>query len=58
MGANKAKLRRERKKLAQSQQKAPPPEQERRVKSWMIRLAFMIPPMLYACYLVWDLSRQ
>jgi hypothetical protein len=58
MGTNKSKLRRERKKQAQSQPQVSPPEQKRFTSGWATRLAFMIPPVLYACYLVWDLSRQ
>jgi hypothetical protein len=58
MGTNKSKLRRERKKQAQSQPQVSPPEQKRFANGWATRLAFMIPPVLYACYLVWDLGWQ
>ncbi len=55
---NKAKLRRERKKGANSQEEAPQPSQKRPMAEWKIRLLALIPPILFACYLVWDLSKQ
>ncbi len=58
MARNKARLRRERKKGGNPQEAAPPPDQKRPMAEWKIRLLALIPPILFACYLVWDLSRQ
>ena len=58
MGVNKSKLRRERKLAAKRTEEPPVPQEERSVKPWVMRLIMMIPPVLYACYLVWDMSRQ
>jgi hypothetical protein len=55
---NKAKLRREKKQVLPSQQQPQAPEQERKMKTWVIRLIMLIPPILYACYLVWDMYQQ
>ena len=55
MGANKSKLRRERKQVVKPQIQAPMPEQERKIKGWVVRLLMLIPVFLYACYLAWDL---
>jgi hypothetical protein len=58
MGVNKSKLRRERKMAAKAQSEPPAPEQDRPMNPWVMRLIMMAPPVLYASYLVWDLSRQ
>lgn len=58
MGVNKSKLRRERKLAAKRLEQPPAPHEERSVKPWVMRLIMMVPPVLYACYLVWDMSRQ
>ncbi|NLX18012.1 MAG: hypothetical protein GXY53_01825 [Desulfobulbus sp.] len=60
MGVNKGKLRRERKNDAKLrlQQQRNPPDEGRPIKPWVLRLIMMVPPVLYACYLVWDMSRQ
>ncbi|MDY0391338.1 hypothetical protein [Desulfobulbus oligotrophicus] len=60
MGTNKGKLRRERKKTARErmQQQEKQPDEGRPIKPWVLRLIMMVPPVLYACYLVWDMSRQ
>lgn len=59
MGINKSKLRRERKQAAKERmQHQQEPEQGRPIKPWVMRLIMMVPPVLYACYLVWDMSRQ
>lgn len=55
---NKARLRREKKKGANLQEAASPPNQKKPMEQWKIRLLALIPPILFACYLVWDLSRQ
>lgn len=57
MGVNKAKSRRERKQGEKPQQ-APAPDQGRKIKAWEMRLLMMIPPILYACYLIWDMYQQ
>jgi len=58
MGVNKSKARRERKKEEKLSTQPPAAEQDRQIKPWVMRLIMMIPPVLYACYLVWDMSRQ
>jgi len=58
MGVNKSKARRERKKEEKLSTQPPALEQDRQIKPWVMRLIMMIPPVLYACYLVWDMSRQ
>jgi len=58
MGVNKAKSRRERKLAEKPQQQAPVPDQGRKIKAWEMRLLMMIPPVLYACYLIWDMYQQ
>jgi len=58
MGVNKSKMRRERRKTTKSQAQAPVPGQGRPIKPWVMRLIMMVPPVLYACYLAWDLNRQ
>lgn len=58
MGVNKSKLRRERKLAAKNSVQPPAPQEGRPVKPWVMRLIMMVPPVLYACYLVWDLSKQ
>lgn len=58
MGVNKSKRRRERKLAAKRSIQPPDAQEGRPVKPWVVRLLMMIPPVLYACYLVWDLSRQ
>jgi hypothetical protein len=57
-GMNKSKLRREKKQVVHPRQQAQAPEQERKMKTWVIRLIMLIPPFLYACYLVWDMYQQ
>lgn len=54
---NKARLRREKKKGANPQEAAPP-NQKQPMAEWKIRLLALIPPILFACYLIWDLGRQ
>jgi len=58
MGVNKSKARRERKMEEKLSTQPPALEQDRQIKPWVMRLIMMIPPVLYACYLVWDMSRQ
>lgn len=58
MGVNKSKLRRERKLAAKQSAQPPEPQEGRPIKPWVMRLIMMVPPVLYACYLVWDMSRQ
>lgn len=55
---NKSKLRRERRKGAQLQPQELPANQERKMKGWVLRLIMIVPPALFACYLIWDLGRQ
>lgn len=55
---NKARLRREKKKNSMPQDAPAPPLQKRPMAEWKIRLLALIPPILFACYLVWDLSKQ
>ena len=57
MGVNKAKLRRERKQATKERmQHQLESEQGKPIKPWVMRLIMMVPPVLYACYLVWDMS--
>ena len=59
MGVNKAKIRRERKSEAKERMKQQvEPEQGKPIKPWVMRLIMMVPPVLYACYLVWDMYKQ
>ena len=59
MGVNKAKMRRERKSVEKKRIKQQVgPEQGKPIKPWVMRLIMMVPPVLYACYLVWDMYNQ
>jgi len=58
MGMNKSKLRREKKQGVHSQQQAQAPEEEPKIQGWVMRLIMLVPPSLYACYLIWDMYRQ
>jgi hypothetical protein len=59
MGVNKSKLRRERKgAVKERMQQQAEPEQGKPIKPWLMRLIMMVPPVLYACYLVWDMYQQ
>ncbi len=57
MGVNKSKLRRERKGVVKERtQPQAEPEQGKPIKPWVLRLIMMVPPVLYACYLAWEMN--
>ena len=55
MTHNKSKSRRERRKADKECSPDLPGNRERLSTSLLIRLAMLVPPAMYACYLIWDL---
>jgi len=58
MSFNKSKLRRESKKTNKLEPVEVKQGSDRPRIGSLPRLAMLVPPALYACYLIWDLFRQ